>query len=388
MQSPSSEALVLLGRGMPAGEQAVTLHFAAEKLRAEGAPRVEVAFLEITKPLLTHMLAKLTNDGVQRVIIVPAFVPFDRNIRTWLPRFLSGWAATHAPGLDVVLAESLDDTTSWREGLTASWQDATKRPPLSATHRPIYRRSGRSTVPAHRRQVLVCMGPRCAQAGAWQIAQELRSEIASAGLNKTSPDRAMLTKTACQHPCNLAPLVTIQPDNVWYGNLDALGAHRVVREHLLQGRVVSEFANYPGGAHIDDTEVEPDFPVASARVRDIEVKNLLVRPAMHMTKAAAAFMTITNHSDAEDRLVGASSPLAEYSLVHGPQHEMPPEGVFIPLQLPPKGDVVLAPGELHMMLTGLKTDLVEGDPFALELEFLNAGKMRFDLVFHPATMMD
>jgi len=51
-------------------------------------------------------------------------------------------------------------------------------------------------------------------------------------------DDVLLTHTACQFPCNQAPVVSVQPDDVWYGGVDGAGADRIVGEHLVAGEVV------------------------------------------------------------------------------------------------------------------------------------------------------
>jgi (2Fe-2S) ferredoxin len=53
-------------------------------------------------------------------------------------------------------------------------------------------------------------------------------------------DDVLLTHTACQFPCNQAPVVSVQPDDVWYGGVDPAAAGRIVEEHLVQGRPVEE----------------------------------------------------------------------------------------------------------------------------------------------------
>jgi hypothetical protein len=48
---------------------------------------------------------------------------------------------------------------------------------------------------------------------------------------------------------------------------------------------------------------------------------------------------------------------------------MLPEGLAVPA----KGEVLLKPGGYHVMLIGIKRDLVVGDTFALDLEFEKSG---------------
>ncbi len=46
----------------------------------------------------------------------------------------------------------------------------------------------------------------------------------------------LVTHTGCQFPCNHAPVVSVQPDDVWYGDVDPDTARQIVAEHLVAGR--------------------------------------------------------------------------------------------------------------------------------------------------------
>jgi (2Fe-2S) ferredoxin len=51
-------------------------------------------------------------------------------------------------------------------------------------------------------------------------------------------DDVLVTHTGCQFPCNRAPVVSIQPDDVWYGHVDPEAARAIVAGHLAGGRPV------------------------------------------------------------------------------------------------------------------------------------------------------
>lgn len=92
-------------------------------------------------------------------------------------------------------------------------------------------------VPRHRHHVLVCCGPRCTARGSDRTARALASGLAEAGLGD---DDVLLTTTGCLFPCNHAPVVCVQPDDVWYGRIDPEAATRVVLAHVLAGEAVTE----------------------------------------------------------------------------------------------------------------------------------------------------
>src|SRR5690606_35681621 len=80
-------------------------------------------------------------------------------------------------------------------------------------------------VTGHQRQVFVCRGPRCTARGSDETANHLASGLRSAGLGD---DDVLVTNTGCQFPCNQAPVISIQPDDIWYGGVDGEAAGEIV----------------------------------------------------------------------------------------------------------------------------------------------------------------
>ncbi|WP_375538904.1 (2Fe-2S) ferredoxin domain-containing protein, partial [Pseudomonas protegens] len=61
----------------------------------------------------------------------------------------------------------------------------------------------------------------------------------------------LLTRTACQFPCNLGPVLTVHPDGCWYRVRDDGEVLRLVQQHLAQGEPVADLrspAPYGGTA--------------------------------------------------------------------------------------------------------------------------------------------
>jgi copper(I)-binding protein len=93
------------------------------------------------------------------------------------------------------------------------------------------------------------------------------------------------------------------------------------------------------------------------------------------------YMKITNTGTAPDRLVGGSTDIArQFEL-----HEMKMEGnvmkmrpVANGIEIKPGQSVELAPSGYHVMLVGLKQQLMQGDHFKATLEFAKAGKVDVD----------
>jgi hypothetical protein len=118
-----------------------------------------------------------------------------------------------------------------------------------------------------------------------------------------------------------------------------------------------------------------DHDVRSFTVGDLVIENPWARESV--TKTGAVYLTVHNAGAQDDRLVGATSDVAERTEVHssvmqdGVMKMQPVEAVDVPAA----GEAALAPGGLHVMLMGLKTPLEEGKTFPLVLEFERAGKV-------------
>ena len=125
----------------------------------------------------------------------------------------------------------------------------------------------------------------------------------------------------------------------------------------------------------------------------IEAEEVWARPAIAMKESGqssgegmgmgqpmpgtgAVFMRLKNVGGEPDRLTGGQTDVAEVVEIHETVMEgdvmkmrMLPEGLTVPA----KGEVLLKPGGYHVMLIGIKRDLVVGDTFALDLEFEKSG---------------
>ena len=96
-----------------------------------------------------------------------------------------------------------------------------------------------SRIPEHARHVLLCTGPRCTQRGALQLWKTLRRRLLEHQRIEV-PGGVLLTRTHCQVPCNLGPVLTVYPERCWYGIHSKADAVRLVDMHLVGGEVVEE----------------------------------------------------------------------------------------------------------------------------------------------------
>ncbi len=107
----------------------------------------------------------------------------------------------------------------------------------------------------------------------------------------------------------------------------------------------------------------------------VEVTDAWARASAGMARAGAAFMTITNPGDTDDRVISASAPVSAVAELH--THIMDGD-VMRMRQVPdiavPAGErVVLQPGGQHVMFMKLDKPLEEGATFPLTLTFEKAG---------------
>ena len=99
-----------------------------------------------------------------------------------------------------------------------------------------------------------------------------------------------------------------------------------------------------------------------------------------MSANGAAYMVIENHGANADNLLGVSSDVAEFVEVHKTEMQ---DGIMsmkpvASIEIPAKGEVELKPGGFHVMLIGLKKDLIAGEKISLVLKFEQAGNVRVE----------
>ena len=115
---------------------------------------------------------------------------------------------------------------------------------------------------------------------------------------------------------------------------------------------------------------------------DIHIMKPWSRPLPAVSVNGAAYMTIMNKGATPDRLLSVSTLAARKAELHN--HTM--EGGLMKmrrvgnLNITPGDGTVLQPGGLHVMLMGLTEPLVEGQSFALTLNFERAGSIEVTVV--------
>lgn len=102
---------------------------------------------------------------------------------------------------------------------------------------------------------------------------------------------------------------------------------------------------------------------------------------------SAAYMILQNPLDSPDKLLSASSTAAESVEIH--MTSMDANGTMMmrpagPVDLPAQSSVELKPGGLHIMLVGLKNNLVIGGTITVTLQFENADPLTLDIPIQEA----
>lgn len=99
-------------------------------------------------------------------------------------------------------------------------------------------------------------------------------------------------------------------------------------------------------------------------------------------RVGGGYVTVANTGKQADRLVGASSPLAEKAEIHISETidgmarmRHLEEGV----EIPAGKEVILAPGGIHLMFLGLKQTIVKDDVVPVTLQFEKAGAIEVQL---------
>jgi periplasmic copper chaperone A len=131
------------------------------------------------------------------------------------------------------------------------------------------------------------------------------------------------------------------------------------------GHVVAQ-----GGQHQDRQAEQASFAVG-----DLVIESPWARESV--TQTGAAYLTVRNDGDEDDRLIGVATEVADRAELHASAMH---DGIMRmrsvdAVEVPAHGEAVLGPGGLHVMLVGLKAPLEEGGSFGLTLVFENAGEV-------------
>jgi copper(I)-binding protein len=123
-------------------------------------------------------------------------------------------------------------------------------------------------------------------------------------------------------------------------------------------------------------------PAMACEAHDLHVEDAYARSAMATAKTGAVFLKIMNSGDAADRLIAASTPFAQRTMLHTHVEEdgvMRMVHVMDGFEVPAQSSLALKRGGHHVMLMGLTTPLVQGATIPLTLTFETAGEIEIEV---------
>lgn len=193
----------------------------------------ESAFLQVHDPALVDVLTALADLGTPDVLLIGTGWAEPAPKRSWLRRVAAHWLRGYDGAPTLRLAPQL---LAAPDPALLSAAIAAGGPVMSDDAAPL-QSAAWEDVPRHRHQVLVCRGPRCSAQGASAVCRALGDELRRHDLGD---DDVLVTVTGCQFPCNHAPVVSVQPDDAWYGGVTVDDVPRLVAAHLLAGHRLAD----------------------------------------------------------------------------------------------------------------------------------------------------
>ncbi|MEM7654324.1 MAG: copper chaperone PCu(A)C [Pseudomonadota bacterium] len=153
---------------------------------------------------------------------------------------------------------------------------------------------------------------------------------------------------------------------------------RVVTLSLVAAVALTVSAQSPTQASKEKHEHHASDHSPAALIGDLHLENLWARATPPGSKNGAAYLIIHNTGSSNDSLVGGSAgSVAERVEIHT---HVDDNGVMRmrqveEIRVAPDAVSKLVPGGDHVMLMGLKKQLIEGDTVPLTLIFKNAGEI-------------
>ena len=120
--------------------------------------------------------------------------------------------------------------------------------------------------------------------------------------------------------------------------------------------------------------------VLAGAADNVSVQDPYVRLAPPNAAATGAFMVIRNNGDKDVKVVKADNPVSKATELHthlneGGVMKMRPVAA---IEIKAKGEAVLKPGGLHVMLIDLKAAMQEGDSVPITLTFGDGSSKQVD----------
>ena len=122
---------------------------------------------------------------------------------------------------------------------------------------------------------------------------------------------------------------------------------------------------------------------------NIQISDAWARETVAGQSGTAAYATIANRGDGDDRLVSVSATTPVTASLHETSTNGAGVSSMRPLddgiQVPAGGRVMLRPGAAHIMISGLRSPLHQDEVLKLTLRFEHSGDRPVDFKVAPAT---
>lgn len=91
-------------------------------------------------------------------------------------------------------------------------------------------------VPHARKHLFLCLGPDCCGPEIGQASWDyLKTRVKELDL------QVMRTKAGCFRVCSQGPILVVYPEGIWYSRVTPQRLERILKEHILEGKVVEEW---------------------------------------------------------------------------------------------------------------------------------------------------
>ncbi|NKE35236.1 ferredoxin [Natronococcus sp. JC468] len=262
-------AVVLCGRGSSDPDANGDVHKLARLLyEGRAFDRAEATFVGVTDPTLEDTLHGLSKHRPDAVVVLPYMLGdgvLTQRVRDWTSEFDDEY-----PYVDALAGDPLGTDSRLLDVLADRWQEARTdsvemscdtckykvdlegyeedvggaRAMLRAlAHQEAH--TDRNDVDddphshdAPKRHVTVCTNRTCADAGSPAVLERLRQEA-----RDSEHCDARITRSSCLGRCGDGPMVAVYPDGVWYGDVAAADAERIISDHLERDRLVSDLVD-------------------------------------------------------------------------------------------------------------------------------------------------
>ncbi len=262
-------AVVLCGRGSSDPDANGDVHKLARLLyEGRAFDHVEASFIGITEPTLEESLHGLAKRRPDAVVVLPYMLGdgvLTQRVRDWTADFDAQYPYVDALAGDPLGTDSrlLDvfadrwqearsgsvtmscDTCKYKVDLEGYEEDvggaramlrALAHQEAHAVREDIDDEPHTHDAPA--KHVAVCTNRTCAEDGSPAVLERLRQAT-----RDSDHADARITRSSCLGRCGEGPMVAVYPDGVWYGDVDAEDADRIVSDHLDRDRIVSDLVD-------------------------------------------------------------------------------------------------------------------------------------------------